>query len=77
MTRQNIGGPLQICEISEIVTATSAARLCKFCALTIIGHTTRFIYYSNITLAGILQFDMLLLTAYYAKYALHFFYCFI
>ena len=33
----------------------------KYCALTIISRTTGFIYYLNIKLAGILQFDVFIL----------------
>ena len=45
-------------EISDIVTAMSAAKLSKYCSLIIISHATIFIYYLNMTLAGILQFDI-------------------
>ena len=75
MTRQK-KFPLQICEFyyikhTNLVTVTSAARFTKYCALTIISRITRFIYYLNIKLAGILQFVVFILyKAYYEKYTI-------
>ena len=39
----------------------SAANVAKYCALIIICHNRRFIYYANVKLARILQFDMFVL----------------
>ena len=40
---------------------SSPAKLAKYCALVVNSHYTRFVYYSTIKLAGLLQFDMLIL----------------
>ena len=50
--------PMQICEIPDIVTATSPIYLAKYYTLIKISHNMRFIYYSNVKRAGTLQFDM-------------------
>ena len=55
---KKIWGPVQICEMSDTVTATPPA---KSYTLIIIIRNTRFIYYSDIKLAEILQFDMFIL----------------
>ena len=45
----------------KYLTLIITTSLGKFCALVIISHDMRFIYYSNIKLTEILQFDMLIL----------------
>ena len=51
-------------------TATSATKLAKCCALIITSYNTRFMYYPNITFAGILQiYIFILYQALCVKYA--------
>ena len=42
-----------MCEMSDIVTVTSAVRSSKYCALIIISHTAIFIYSLNMKLRNI------------------------